>query len=278
MKLAFSTLGCPEWTFTQILESAVRLGYQGIEFRGIGPLIELPEVPEFAPAQIEATRRQLDEAGMAVACLASSVSIVAAQASLVDRQKALASAQRYVELAQVVGASQVRLFCGDVPGGMARDEALAAATDSLQALGEFAQARGVKLAVETHDAFTRTELLMELIRRANHPAVGVLWDIHHPYRVAGESIAHSLHYLDGKIIHTHVKDSVLHEDGEGFTYVPIGHGDVPLLDALQALKTLNYAGFVTLEWEKRWHPVLEAPEVVFPQYAAQMKAWLAQLA
>jgi fatty-acyl-CoA synthase len=34
MKLAFSTLGCPEWTWTEIYPMAYDLGYSGIEIRG----------------------------------------------------------------------------------------------------------------------------------------------------------------------------------------------------------------------------------------------------
>ena len=35
MKLGFSTLGCPDWTFDQVLDNARDMGYQAIEVRGI---------------------------------------------------------------------------------------------------------------------------------------------------------------------------------------------------------------------------------------------------
>lgn len=35
MKLSFSTLGCPEWSFDKVLDEAERLGFQGIEIRGV---------------------------------------------------------------------------------------------------------------------------------------------------------------------------------------------------------------------------------------------------
>src|SRR5690242_10967337 len=34
MKLAFSTLGCPEWNLEQILSAACASGYEGVEWRG----------------------------------------------------------------------------------------------------------------------------------------------------------------------------------------------------------------------------------------------------
>ena len=35
MKLSFTTLGCPDWSFAKILEEAQRIGYEGVEIRGI---------------------------------------------------------------------------------------------------------------------------------------------------------------------------------------------------------------------------------------------------
>ena len=36
MNLSFSTLGCPNWTWREIIAAAVDLRYNGIELRGIG--------------------------------------------------------------------------------------------------------------------------------------------------------------------------------------------------------------------------------------------------
>lgn len=36
MKICFSTLGCPDWSWEEILAAAKDLGYDGIELRGLG--------------------------------------------------------------------------------------------------------------------------------------------------------------------------------------------------------------------------------------------------
>ncbi len=276
MKIAFSTLGCPTWSFEQVLTTARELGYDGIEFRGILDSVDLAGVPEFSPAQIANTRKRLDDAGLQAACLSSSVSVVAATVSEVDRHASVAKAKDYLQMAKAVGAPCVRLFCGGVPDGMDASIAMDKAAEDLRRIGDFGAEVGVYAALETHDAFIRSELLMELVRLANHRWVKVLWDIHHPYRVAGESVAHSMRYLGGSVVHTHVKDSVMSEGGEGYTYVLTGHGDVPIFEAMRALKASGYDGYLCLEWEKRWIPSLDAPEVAFPQYIRQMKTWLAE--
>ncbi|HEY3416128.1 MAG TPA: sugar phosphate isomerase/epimerase family protein [Armatimonadota bacterium] len=277
MKLSFATLSCPTWTLEQIIEAGVQHGYDGIEFRGLLHEIDLANTAEFSPAGIGATRGKLEQAGLAAACLSSSVHVVNSVKTEVDRRADIAHAKRYVDMAKEVGAPYVRIFCGEAPAEMPRSVALDKAADSLREIGDFAAERAVIVVVETHDAFVRSELLMEVIRLANHSAVQVLWDIHHPYRIAGESMAHTLRYLDGHVRHTHVKDSVLHPDTEGYTYVLLGDGDIPYREALGGLKGLGYDGYLSLEWEKRWIPALAEPEVVIPHYAATMRGWLAEM-
>ncbi len=277
VKLAFSTLACPEWSFNEIVDAARRYGYDGIEFRGIGQVLDIPEVPEFAPACVEETRAALEDAGVHAACLSSSIGVVWATVSEIDFHTAVSHAQRYIELAQQVGAPCIRLFCGEVPPGMTRGAATDRAAELLRRIGDFAQPRGVTAVVETHDHFIRTELLMELIRLTNHPAVQVLWDIHHPYRMEGETIEQSMHQLDGHVRHAHVKDSVLNMESEGYSYVLLGHGDVPTLEAMRSLSKVGYDGYYSYEWEKRWHPALPGPEIVLPQYVEQMRAWEKEL-
>jgi hypothetical protein len=43
------------------------------------------------------------------------------------------------------------------------------------------------------------------------------------------------------------------------------------------MKTLvsgGYQGLYSFEWEKKWHPEIEEPEVAFPQYVETMKGLL----
>lgn len=277
MKLAFSTLGCPKWTFDQILDAAMKNAYDGIEFRGLLDKIDLPETPEFSPAGIAETRRRLQDAGVQAACLSSSIAIVYAMGAEVDRKAAIAHSERYLDMAKEVGAPVIRLFCGEAPAALEPAVALELAAGALREIGDFARARGIRVAIETHDAFIRTDLLMDLIRRTNHPAVGVLWDIHHPYRVMGETVEQSMRHLDGRVFHAHVKDSVMSDGEEGYTYTLLGRGDVPIREAMVALKAAGYDGYYSLEWEKRWVPELDDPEVAIPQYAEVMRAWWAEM-
>src|SRR6476660_7936872 len=49
--LAFSTLGCPDWSFQKITDFATQHGYKGIEVRGIRRQMDLPLCEEFSTAE-----------------------------------------------------------------------------------------------------------------------------------------------------------------------------------------------------------------------------------
>ena len=44
---------------------------------------------------------------------------------------------------------------------------------------------------------------------------------------------------------------------------------------LDLLVAGGYDGYAILEWEKRWIPTLQEPEIAFPQYVQKMREWLA---
>jgi hypothetical protein len=36
----------------------------------------------------------------------------------------------------------------------------------------------------------------------------------------------------------------------------------------------GYRNWISVEWEKRWHPEIEAPEVALPQYRGVLAEWM----
>jgi sugar phosphate isomerase/epimerase len=46
---------------------------------------------------------------------------------------------------------------------------------------------------------------------------------------------------------------------------------VPLRDAIGALRTAGYDGYVSFEWEKHWRPEIEDPEIALPDFRDAMR-------
>lgn len=257
--LAFSTLGCPAWSWEQIVNAATSYGYEAIELRGLqNHLEDLPDAPPFSAANRATTKRQLDDAGVFVCCVSSS-GVVAKKN--VDHVRAHAS------LARDLGCPLVRVFGGGLDPTLPHADALARASENLRVFGDAASEEGVSLVLETHDAFSTGKQVAELLALAAHPAAYALWDLHHPFR-QGEAPAATQHYLGATLRHVHVKD------GENGAYTLMGEGDVPLTAMLDLILGGGYSGPISLEWEKRWHPEIAPPEIAFPQYAQVLRAYL----
>src|SRR6266702_8553765 len=75
LPLGFSTLGCPAWTWPQILDFAAAHGYVAVELRGLQATMDLSQAPEFAPGRLEEAKRQLTGHGLSVSDLGASAQL-----------------------------------------------------------------------------------------------------------------------------------------------------------------------------------------------------------
>ena len=259
-RLSFSTLGCPEWSWEEIQDRAVEYGYEGLELRGIEGEMDLARARPFAGERLPETKRELEERGLSVVCLGASCRFHERD----EVEENLDEARRHIDLAAELGAPFIRVFGDRVPEGSSREEAIGWVAEGLATLGRYAEGTGVEVLIETHGDFSRSGDLLGALRAADHPGVGVLWDVNHPFRFFGEPVEETLRNLGGYIRHVHLKDSEAGE--EGTRYRLLGEGDVPAGEAIQLLDEMGYPGWISFEWEKRWHPELEGPEVAFPQF------------
>lgn len=269
MKLAISTLGCPDWTWEEIFSTVKDLGLDGIEVRGIGREIFAPNIRLFCPNRLEHTKQKLAGADLAVSMLTSAACLGGE-----DVQADVTEARQYIDLAQKLGTPYVRVLgsLNPEPDVKLRMDSLA---EAYSALCEYGAARGVTPLIETNGELADSARMAALLDKVASTNRGVLWDVHHPYRFFGETPARTLAAIGSEIRYLHVKDSVM-ENGK-VQYRMMGHGDVPVAEAIHLLAGRGYTGYVSLEWVKRWCPDLEEPGVVFYHYADYMKRLLARL-
>jgi sugar phosphate isomerase/epimerase len=103
----------------------------------------------------------------------------------------------------------------------------------------------------------------------------VLWDVHHPFRFFSEPLADTYEKLKDRIRHVHLKNSVSTNDG--VRYSLMSHGVVPVDEVLRLLASGGYDGWIAFEWEKRWHPEIEEPEVALPDFVRVLQTAEAKL-
>ncbi len=292
IRISFSTLACPDWSWDDIVRYGPESGYQGVEIRLLQREVNLLDRPEFQPGQLRARRRELDRAHFQVCGLASSVHLDDAEANLRAEQVRIGG--EYLALAQALGAGFVRVFGDVLPPATEPDrrgQVMQHIADGLKSLGDAAGPRGLHVLIETHGDFSASPPCVELMRLVDHPHVGLLWDTHHPWRFHGESIADTWAALQPWTRHTHWKDSVLMPDQDSrpqeataaatlasslmkghqhADYVLFGGGEFPARECLRVMSADGYTGWHSLEWEKMWHPNLAGPEVALPLFPGKL--------
>ena len=273
MQLAFSTLGCPDWPFEKVVTSASALGYDAVEIRGIGGEMDLGRIGAFQPESIEQSMAHLEKMGVKVCCLGTSSSFHDPDEA--GRRKHIEDAKAAIRLAGRLWCPFVRVFGDKVPDPSHKRKTIGQIVAALKELGDYAAQHRVKVVMETHGDFCGSPDVQDVMERVSQRNVGVLWDAHHPYRLGKEPVLETVDRLNEWIWHTHFKDSVPTQDG--YRYVLVGEGDVPVPEILRRLKQMEYGGYLSLEWEKGWHPELEPPEIAIPDYIRKMKGYLAEL-
>jgi sugar phosphate isomerase/epimerase len=267
MKLAFSTLGCPGWSTEHVIEQAVKMGYDGLELRLLdGEIID----PVRDAARVLQAVQQSRANGLDVCALDTSCRFNIPDAQ--EREVQEMELRHWIDLAAEVQVPLLRIFGGAVPAEVqaTEEEQNAWMIASLKHIAPYAEQAKVTVVLETHDAFSSARRTAYVLNEVNSEAIAALWDSHHPYRV-GESAQEVAALLGKRIAHVHVKDA--RRQGEGWQLVLLGEGEVPVKEQLASLSQIGYNGYVSVEWEKRWHPEIEEPEIALPEHIA----WLKQL-
>ena len=268
MKLAFSTLGCPQWELDRIAQAARDYGYAAIELRAIGGDLDLLNRPEFQPGKVETTRRWLADQTLSVCCVDSSCAFDSRDAD--ERGKQVEVAVRHCELAAKLGVPLIRIFPDKIQMGATRSETRDNIATSLREVARRALG-GVRVGLETHGDFARGHQAAEIMSLVDHQSVAVIWDVANSL-AAGDSIEEAGREVAPYLAHVHLRDARAIEGREYWLPVLAGRGTVSFAAAVNALSKLNYEGYISFEWEKYWHPEIEEPEVALPDFMNAMKA------
>ena len=111
-----------------------------------------------------------------------------------------------------------------------------------------AESAHVVLVIETMGAYADTALLRDLLDNYASDNLAALWDMHETHLLQGESSQTSITNLGAYIRHVHIKDASRNADGTQ-TYQLIGEGTMPVAEMMRALSSVDYDGFISLEYE-----------------------------
>jgi sugar phosphate isomerase/epimerase len=243
MNYAFMTFSTPELSLTQVLDVAKRYGYDGIEPRLDAKHLHGIEVATTL-AERAVIRKQVAGSGLSLACLATSLKF----ANPADEDSVIAQTRERIDLAADVNAPVIRVFGGQIPKDLSREQAITQVAGGLAAVADQAASRGVTVCMETHDDWCDPAHVAAVLAKVNHPAIACNWDVMHPVRMGLATVEQSFQTLRRWIRHTHLHDGA---PGKEAKLVPIGTGAIDHRSFVRLLKQSGYTGFLSGEWIKR---------------------------
>ncbi len=252
MRLSFSTRGRLETPWQTLCDLAAVNGFGGVEvydaykdrtLTGAGGALH--------KYNCAATLRDLRDRGLSIPVFDSSCNLGFGD------EETLAHARDLILLAHAMQTEYVAVRSEQEDAALLRKD--------LDALLPLAREKQVVLLLKTNGVFSDTARLRALLGEYADDALGVLWDVHHPYRDHAERPDETITNLGAYIKHVHLRDS--DEDGR---YALVGEGSLPLDDVMRALYSVDYAGFLSLEWKTEWMEDLPELDVILPHYVNYM--------
>jgi sugar phosphate isomerase/epimerase len=260
MRRAFSTLGCPDLPLEEIVDLAARWRIDGVELRAVAGRLDLPEF--FAERYGSPTALAAHLGARAQRIVSLSTSLKLAHPTEADRAAFLA----FVPWAEALGVRWLRVFDG---GSIGAEKALVETLRWWQA-ERAAHGWRCDVMIETHDTLFTAEAINSLVRRL--PGTAILWDAFNTWLKGGEDPLATWRAIRPHVVHVHLKDALRQPSGNfPWTYVAPGAGEFPFRALLEALRADEFAGPVSLEWERLWHPYLGPLEEA--ALAAEAAGW-----
>lgn len=246
------------------MEIGVRCGYDGLELRFLEGEDSLWKLDAFQGKGLVATRSLLRDRGLAVACVGTSCRFHFPGAH--ERQQWIDEGKRMAHLAAQLGSPGIRVFGDRIQQGASRDETRAWIADGIRRLAGEVEPWGVGVWLESHGDFASSAETLRILRDARSLRLGVVWDPANAFTDGGEDPAGSAKNFGEALRHVHLRD--LNFGNGVWNPVLTGEGKFQLREILAELRKLNYSGFCSFEWEKKWQPELAEPEIAIPQFAA----------
>ena len=245
----------------EVIRAAKDGGFDVIEFSTI-----LKPDNQTLAAFAEALREEARQVGIPIANYTIGADFL--NGSNGDLKAEIERVKGEVDIAAILGAPGMRHDAtGGYPAGAVGprgfDDALPRLAEGCRAVTEYAATKGIRTMVENHGFFCQDSMRVEkLMNAVGHANFGALIDMGNFYCAdedAGQAVGRLARYAS----HAHAKDfhikpgSSFHP-GEGWFMsrggnflrgAIIGHGDVPLLQAVRALKRSGYDGVLSIEFE-----------------------------
>ncbi len=160
-----------EMTLEQFIEKAVELRLDGID-------MTLYYLKSTDPEYLANLRYLAYKNAMPLSGAACGSSMV--QADAAKRAAVLEEIRKWVDVADQLGASHLRVFAGKLPEGATMQEAVGWVVETLKAASDYSAKKGIVLGLEDHSGVSQSaDVCLEIMHRVDSPYARINLDITH---------------------------------------------------------------------------------------------------
>ncbi len=271
-RIAGHTMGTPEYTVPEAIELFHRIGLDGAEI-----VIQdgyRSGLPTDCP---EETLQQVKECAKKNHIEICALTPYNSHFNALDetlRQAEIAAIERVIGYCEFLGAKFIRIYGGNIAPGEEDHWAQKhhKLVESMRYLGDRAGEKGVTLVIENH--FNTMTLsarqTADTIRDIGNDHVRILYDQANLAFTGQEDYPEAIAIQRGLVAYMHVKDLVFkgqnkafissddvsHPDEDSRNVITriVGDGVLDWPKILAGMKETGYDGWLSLEYERRWHP------------------------
>jgi sugar phosphate isomerase/epimerase len=165
-----------------------------------------------------------------------------------DQKREAAWIAQWVDVADRLGASHIRVFGGNVPKDSTEEEAAGWVSEILKRAADYAGSKGVFLGLENHGGITLyAKRLISIVEATNHPWVGINLDTGNFNSDHYAQLEMCLPYA----VNSQFKVTLRNADGR--------REDCDWDRCVQMYLKAGYKGYVALEYEEREDPMTAVP-------------------
>ena len=249
MKLTFSTKNVKRNSFLETCKFAYDYGYAGFEIYDAQAERKNHSDSILRTENFSDSKRKLNNRNL-------SVSAITFPYSPDDKDIPDNILVQYVEMAKNSGIESIILIIKDKPDIDELSKKLVPAI-------ERTEGTEVEILFETGGYLSETENVIDLIQYYGTGVLGAAWNVRETYFNAGESSETTIKNLGAYIRYVRLGDK------RGDTNVLIGEGELPVREFIDALRSLNYEGFICCDWNNE----INDPDIVLTHFMNYMSVF-----
>ena len=164
------------------------------------------------------------------------------------REAELANIKKWVDATELLGASHLRVFGGNLPPGATDAQGVEWTAETMKAACDYAAQKGITLGIESHHGITsKATNILAILRRVDSPYAGCNLDISNfdedPYAQVESLIPYATH--------THIRD-----------WYGKQHQSLDLDRIWQMFAQGGYQGFMSVEYEGEEDAMTGVPKLI----------------